>query len=153
MKTSCGFVVVNCDKYSIRVDQGKNSFNLSYQGPKMIKREASIINLKQGYQKDTFKKNIFKFLIVYSIIVVQIFFPFTPSTQPILEPTVILLSVVHIFTKISKALWQLVTSRKKKKNMSVNILCYSCRLSVYYKCLPSNYCNTQKRDGINMQKK
>lgn len=36
------------------LDQGKNSFNLSYQDTKMIRKEALIINLKQGYQRDTF---------------------------------------------------------------------------------------------------
>lgn len=48
---------MNCDKYSITLDQGKNSFNLSYQDTKMIRKEALIINLKQGYQRDIFYKD------------------------------------------------------------------------------------------------
>lgn len=49
----CLFIVTNCDKYSVTLDQGRNSFNLSYQDTKMIRKEALIINLKQGCQKDT----------------------------------------------------------------------------------------------------
>lgn len=51
---------MNCDKYSITLDQGKNSFNLLHQDSKMIRKEALIINLKQGYQRDTFFYKAFK---------------------------------------------------------------------------------------------
>lgn len=46
--------VMKCDKYSVRADQGKNPLHSSHQEPKMIRKEALMMDCKQGYQRDTF---------------------------------------------------------------------------------------------------
>lgn len=54
--------VMRCDRYGVRAGQGKHSLHLSHQAPRRIRKEAFLIDLRQGYQRDTFFAKISKAL-------------------------------------------------------------------------------------------